>query len=61
MRRARMISMAAGAVAAALMSPTVRAAGTAYTFTGANGANWTDPVWSPAGVPGVGDSATSKK
>src|SRR5437763_1705066 len=58
MRRAKLaVSLAAGAAVMSLMSSPVHAAGTTYTFTGGNGANWTDPVWTPAGTPGVGDTA----
>src|SRR5437879_3032948 len=59
MRRAKIVSMAAGAVVMALITPAAKAAGIAYTFTGATGANWSDStVWRPAGGPPlVGDTA----
>src|SRR6476469_7345643 len=60
MRRAKLaVSLAAGAAAMTLMSSPVRAAGTAYNFIGASGADWFDTTaWSPTGSPAVGDSAT---
>ncbi len=56
--KAGILSLATSTVAMGLLAQSAMAVGTTYTFTGSTGANWSDPVWSPAGTPGIGDQAT---